>query len=239
MTTKTAAATDASTPTLSAAEKAYEAATAATAAAGAALGPANEKLAAAKKALEDAQDEALKAITEKSADPVAAKERFQKARKAVGDREDDVDWALFELQAFEVADEQAHAAEQVARRAFIIEQIQTASREYNDPASRENVLISQLTATIAELLPLIADREELHRRLSGEALYDLSAEEKAKIGAATLHTGRPVEHLRATLAIPGQPAVTLQSDDFVAALTAGIDAAAAAQAERARLQRVG
>ena len=238
MTTKTAAATDASTPTLSAAGKAYEAATAATAAAGAALGPANEKLAAAKKALEDAQDEALRAITEKSADPVAAKERFKRARQAVKDREDDLDDALFELQAVEVGDRQAHEAEQVARRTLVIKQIQVASLEYNDPASRENVLLGLLKDTVAELIPLTADREELHRRLGNEMPY-LSPEEKAQIAGLTLSPGRPSEYAKPTLMVPGQPTITLESADLIDALLAGINAAAAAQAERERARRAG
>jgi hypothetical protein len=220
------------------AEKAYEVATAATTEASAALGPANDKLGAARKALADAQDEALRAITEKSADPAAAKERLQKARQAIKDREDDLDWALLELQSFEVADQQAHDAEQVARRAVIIERIQVASREYNDPASRENVLLGLLKDTLAELIPIIADREELHRRLTNELPY-LSPQEKAQLAGTTLQTGRPVEYARPTLTVPGQPLITLDSDALTDALTAGIQAAGAAQAERERARRHG
>jgi hypothetical protein len=221
-----------------AAQKAYEAAMAANAEAVAKLGPAADRLTAAKQALADAQEEALKAITEKSADPVAGKERFQQARKAVSDREDDVDWAIFEIQAFEVAERQANDAEQVAHRAVIIEQCQAASRDYNDPASRENILLSLFKDTVAELIPIIADREELHLRLSNE-LGNPSPEERTQLGGLTLRPGRRPDYAKPTLMVPGQPIITLESQDLIDALTAGIDAAAAAQAGRARAQRVG
>jgi len=110
----------------------------------------------------------LRAITEKSADAAAAKERFVRARQAVKDREDELDDALFELQAVEVGDQQAHDAEQVARRRVIIEEVVKADAEFNDPESRENVLLGQITDGIAELIPLINDRKDRQERLASE-----------------------------------------------------------------------
>jgi hypothetical protein len=100
-----------------------------------------------------------------------AKERFKKARQAVKDREDDVDWALFELQAFEVADEAAHQAEQAARGRVTIEHCQKAHDELNNPDSRENQLLRQVTSAIAELVPLISERKSRHTRLAQELQY--------------------------------------------------------------------
>ncbi|MGA7054667.1 MAG: hypothetical protein WBZ37_26050 [Mycobacterium sp.] len=180
------------------AQKAYEAATAAIAAAGAALAPAADKLAAAKLALETAQDEAPRAITEKSADPAAAKERFQKARKAVGGREDDVDWALFELQSFEVADEKAHVAEQVARGRVIAEEIVNAHNEFNDENSRENQLPRQVSDGIAQLIPIINDRKALQDRLGREWQHlpeDVRPQLKLPAGGQTTSSGPAVPRL--------------------------------------------
>ncbi len=221
MTTKTASSS--APPT--AAEKAYAAATAATAAAGAALGPANDKLTAAKQALADAQDEALRAITEKSADAAAAKERFVRARQAVKDREDELDDALFELQAVEVGDQQAHDAEQVARRRVIIEEVVKADAEFNDPESRENVLLGQITDGIAELIPLINDRKDRQERLASEWAH-IPVEERPQIKGGprvSISTRWVTDH------------VANLTTEVLAAIRAGTEEAE----ERRRTQRAG
>jgi hypothetical protein len=150
----------------SAAEKAWATATKATAAANDALGPARENLQAARDAHDAADREVFAALTAKVVDPAAAKERIEKARAAVKMAEDDLQWAALQLGAAETVHEQAH--EQDARRAVTVAEYETETAAFNNPQSRERVLVEQLASTVTELVVLISDRKDRHDRLAQE-----------------------------------------------------------------------
>ena len=55
-----------------------------------------------------------------------------------------------------------------ARRGVIAEEIVEAHKMHNGPRTRVNQLLEQLPALLAELIPLIAERDAVHRRLGQE-----------------------------------------------------------------------
>lgn len=97
-----------------------------------------------------------------------SREQVKRARQAVDEARSEAYWASLHLHAMEVAHSRAAEAEAKAQRAVTAEEYLAAHREYNDPKNRENRLISQLTDTVAELITLINDRQQLHHRLAQE-----------------------------------------------------------------------
>jgi hypothetical protein len=89
-----------------------------------------------------------------------------------------------ELATSPCADEAARA-----HRAVIAQEYLAAHKEHNDPATRVNVLLSQLTDIVAELVPLVDARDQLHRRLAQE-YWLLPADEKSRFRRA----GRSPRH---------------------------------------------
>lgn len=72
---------------------------------------------------------------------------------------------------------------------MIAQEYLAAHKEHNDPATRVNVLLSQLTDIVAELVPLVDARDQLHRRLAQE-YWLLPADEKSRFRRA----GRSPRH---------------------------------------------
>jgi hypothetical protein len=125
------------------------------------------RAAASRQALTDAETAAAEAIAAAvsgegdRATAYAARERVEKLRR-------DFEWAQVELQAAEQA--MSRAAEDAARanRAVVAQEYLSAHKTHNDPKTRINQLLEQLPALLAELVPLVAARDELHRRLVQE-----------------------------------------------------------------------
>jgi hypothetical protein len=224
MTTKTAEATTAQ------AQKAWRAATEKTAEAEAALQPARDGLTAAQEALAAAESEGIAAVVTKSTDPEAARDRIEKSRTAIKEAQDGVQWAVLELHAAEAVHEEAHQAEQAARRAVTVAEYQAAHKEWNDPDSREEKLLAQLSDTVAELIPLIIDRKDLHDRLTQEWQH-LPADERPQ-----LKTGRPIT--TSPSRFTGEHIADI-TPEVAVAIKAGSAAALAELTERARARRHG
>jgi hypothetical protein len=58
-----------------------------------------------------------------------------------------------------------------AHRGVIAEEYLAAHNKHNDPNTRVKVLLAELTATLAELVPLVDARDQLYHRLAQE--YEL------------------------------------------------------------------
>src|SRR5260370_1400235 len=84
--------------------------------------------------------------------PDDAKAGIEQARVRIKTEQDAVIWPILQLHAAEAVHEQAHAKEKPARRAVIAEEYTLAHAEYNDPKSRESVLLAQLESAVAELI---------------------------------------------------------------------------------------
>ena len=67
-----------------------------------------------------------------------------------------------------------------ARRGVIAEEYLAAHKTHNDKSTRVNQLLAQLPDLIAEVIPLVAARNELHRRL-GQELWQMPHEERPTI----------------------------------------------------------
>jgi hypothetical protein len=87
-----------------------------------------------------------------------------------------------ELQAAEQA--MSRAADDAARahRGVLAEEYLAAHKTHNDPKTRVNQLLEQLPALLEELLPLVAARNPLHRRL-GQELSHFPLDERPAIPA--------------------------------------------------------
>ena len=69
-----------------------------------------------------------------------------------------------------------------ARRGVVAEEIVAAHQIHNDKSTRVNKLLTQLPDLLAELIPLIAARDVLHRRL-GQELHHMPYDEWPKLPA--------------------------------------------------------
>jgi hypothetical protein len=158
MTTTTATKEPTAEDALAAAEAAYRAAQDA-------VDEARAK--ASRQTLTDAETAAVEAIAAAisgdgdRATADAARVRVEKLRR-------DFEWTAVELQAAETA--MSRAADDAARahRGVVAEEYTAAHKTHNDPKTRVNVLLAQLPDLLAELVPLVAARGELHRRLDQE-----------------------------------------------------------------------
>ncbi len=201
-----------------------------TAATNAKLQPARAALDAARDALAAAEDEALQAIVVKNPDAKAARERIEKSRAAIKTAEDGVRWAVLELHAVEAQHEQAHAAEQAARRCVVAEEYAAAHAAYNNENSRENVLLRQLESVVAELIPLICDRKDQHDRLSSEWSH-LPPDERPQL--------KPGKRITATSIRLVHEHIAGLTPEIATAIKDGAAAADAELTERRRAQRHG
>src|SRR5258705_13727210 len=85
----------------------------------------------------------------------AARERVEKLRR-------DHQWSQIELQAAETAMSRAADAAAHAHRGVVAEEIVEAHQIHNNPKTRVNKLLAQMTASLSELIPLLAARADLH-----------------------------------------------------------------------------
>jgi hypothetical protein len=143
------------------------------------------RAAASRQELDAAEAAAAKAIADAvtgegdRATATAARERVEQLRR-------DHEWSQVELQAAEVAMSRAADAAARANRAVIAQEYLAAHAVHNNPKTRVNVLLEQLTATMAELVPLVDARDQLHYRLAQECGL-FPADEKLQIPV-----GRPI-----------------------------------------------
>ena len=116
--------------------------------------------AASRRELDDAEAAAVQAIADAvtgegdRATADAARERVEQLRR-------DHEWAQVELQAAEQAMGRAYDDVVRARRGVIAEEYLAAHAAHNDKSTRVNQLLEQLPALLAELIPLVAARNEL------------------------------------------------------------------------------
>jgi hypothetical protein len=174
------------------------------------------RAAASRQALDAAETAAAEAIAAAvlgegdRATADAARENVEKMRR-------DFEWAEVELQAAELA--MSRAADDAARaqRAVTAQEWLAAHNEHNNPRARVNVLLTQLTDTLAELVPLVAARDRLHRRLEQER-HHFPADERF-----TIPPGQPLTALDAR-ALPNIK-MEVPRGAIAAAIDAGIAAA--------------
>jgi len=143
-------------------QAALDAAVKATAAADAALTEAREAVPAAEKKLADL--EAAFRVGDAS-----SKAELAKARGAIEQARGDVEWAQLQLQAAEAAHSRAADAEAAANRRVTADAYLAEHKAFNDPTSRESVLVDQLESVVAELIQVVDARQTLHHRLATEA----------------------------------------------------------------------
>jgi hypothetical protein len=139
------------------------------------------RAAASRQALTDAETEAAEAIAAAvtgegdRATANAARERVEKLRR-------DFEWAAVELQAAEQAMSSTADVAARAHRGVLAEEYLAAHKTHNDPKTRLNQLLAQLPGLLAELVPLLAARDQLHRRL-GQELWHFPHGERPTIPA--------------------------------------------------------
>jgi hypothetical protein len=125
------------------------------------------RAAASRQTLTDAETEAAEAIAAAvtgegdRATADAARERVERLRR-------DHEWAAVELSAAERAMSRAADGAARAHRGVIAEEYLSAHKTHNDKVTRVNQLLAQLPELLAELVPLVAARNQLHRRLAQE-----------------------------------------------------------------------
>jgi hypothetical protein len=154
-------------------QAALDAATKATAAADAALTEAREAVPAAEKKLADL--EAAFCVGDAS-----SKAELAKARGAIEQARGDVEWSVLQRQAAEAAHSRAADVEAAARRCVTAAEYLAEHRSFNDPESRESVLVARLESTVAELIRVVDARQTLHHRLAAEA-DSFPADERAEL----------------------------------------------------------
>jgi hypothetical protein len=115
----------------------------------------------------------------------AARERVEKLRR-------DHEWSAVELAAAEQAMGRAYDEMVRARRGVVAQDYLAAHAAHNNAKSRVNVLLAQLPALIAELIPLVAARNELHRRL-GQEFFHMPHEERPTIPQGQGLTAPPAD----------------------------------------------
>jgi hypothetical protein len=183
------------------------------------------RAAASRKALDDAENAAAQAIADAvsgigdRATADAARERVEKLRR-------DFEWSQVELQAAEQAMGRAADDAARARRRVVAEEYVAAHAVHNDRKTRLNQLLEQLPALLAEAIPLLAARNELHGRLDQE-LRHMPADEWPKIPA-----GQPITAPSQS----GAPNIMVEvpRGAIADAIEAGVEQARAAAAERQR-----
>ena len=183
------------------------------------------RAAASRQAVDDAEAAAAQAIAAAitgegdRATADAARERVEKLRR-------DHEWAQVELQAAETAMSRAYDDTVRARRGVVAEEIVAAHRIHNDKSTRLNKLLTQLPEMLAEIIPLIAARDVLHRRL-GQELHHMPYDEWPKLPAGEPLTAPDVN------ATPNMM-VEVPRGAIAAAIEAGIAKARVEAAERQR-----
>ena len=143
---------------------------------------------ASREALAQAEREAVEAMSAATidGDTPAARTRVEKARQKVEKARADIDWATLQLNAAENAYARTHDDVTRAQRVVIAEEYIAEHQAFNDPNLRETVLLKQVTDTIAELLPLVKQRQDWHDRLASEVNH-FHPEERPTVPA-----GRPI-----------------------------------------------
>ena len=182
-----------------------------------------------RQALDDAEAAAAQAIAAAitgdgdRATVDAARERVEKLRR-------DHEWAAVELAAAERATGRAYDDMVRARRGVVAEEYLAAHKVHNDPKSRLNQLLEQIPALLAEAIPLVAARNELHRRL-GQELAHFPIDERP-----TIPPGQPLTAPEESYALN---MVEVPRGAVADAIAAGIGAARAEAAERQRAAAAG
>jgi hypothetical protein len=186
--------------------------------------------AASRRELDDAEAAAVQAIADAvtgegdRATADAARARVEQLRR-------DHEWAQVELQAAEAATSRAYDQIVRARRGVVAEEIVAAHRIHNDKSTRLNKLLTQLPELLSELIPLIAERDALHRRL-GQELHAMPYDEWPNLPA-----GEPI-----TAPDPSaSPNVMVEvpRGAIADAIAAGVAQARVAAAERQRAAAYG
>ena len=154
----------------------------------------------------------------------AARERVEKLRK-------DHEWAAVELAAAERALGRAYDDIVRARRGVIAEEYLAAHKVHNDPKARLNQLLEQIPALVAEAIPLVAARNELHRRL-GQELWHMPQAERP-----TIPPGQPLTAPEESYAL--NIAVEVPRGAVADAIAAGVAQARGDAAERQRAAAAG
>jgi hypothetical protein len=180
--------------------------------------------AASRQALDDAETAAAQAIAAAMtgegdrATADAARERVEKLRR-------DHEWAQVELQAAETAMSRAYDDIVSARRGVIAEEYLAAHKVHNDPKARLNQLLEQIPALVAEAIPLVAARNELHRRL-GQEFWHMPHDERP-----TIPPGQPLTAPEESYALN---TVEVPRGAVADAIEAGVAQARVEAAERQR-----
>lgn len=160
MSTATATKSAPRTPTLT--DVAAEADAAVTAA-DAAVEQARQAAADARGALAAAEAELVDALADGAARP-----QIEKIRERVDLARTEVDYAEVDVEAAEVRFSRSADTAAAAHRAIMREQYIAAQRDNADPDSRERQLRARITADTAELIRLVADRQDRDNRLAAE-----------------------------------------------------------------------
>lgn len=100
---------------------------------------------------------------------------------AISSAERDIIRARIHLEAAEIAYSRAQKLEGQANDAVIAEDYRAEHVRFNDPQSRENILLANLRDNIVELVPTIQARKELHDRLA-QAYNGISADQRPVVG---------------------------------------------------------
>jgi len=154
----------------------------------------------------------------------AARERVEKLRR-------DHEWAQVELQAAETAMSRAYDEIVRARRGVVADEIKAAHAAHNDKSTRLNQILAQLPDLIAEVIPLVAARNQLHRRL-GQELSQMPHEERP-----ALPPGQPLTAPEESY-VPNI-VVEVPRGAVATAIEAGVAQARVAAAERQRAAAYG
>lgn len=179
----------------------------------------------AARAIESAEAHAVEVLTNiNNGHGDVNQEAVQQARAAVEQARRDHEWAILRHQAAEAAHRRASDAEAEARRAVTADEYRRAHAEFNNPDSRENLLLKRVREDVAELIGVINARQELHDRLARD-VATWPAEERENL---RIPPGKPIT----TCGTKGLGSWTVQVPlfDLAESLTAGI----AEAAERAR-----
>jgi hypothetical protein len=213
------------------AQAAWVAATEKTSAAGDALNAAEAAVPRAEQDLADAEHHVADVLAAAINDGAgASRSEIGKARTAVEKCRSDVEWAGLQAKAAETAYQRAIDAELAARQAVITGEYRAEAERWADPDKRETVALKQLTELVAELIELIADREQLHARLIQEVAH-FPEDKKLELRGHALSGGRPSWYAPLNL--------MLRSEEIRDAIEAGIGMAKAAEVERDRARRFG
>ena len=153
----------------------------------------------------------------------------QQAREAVEKPRKDHEWAILRHQAAEAAHRRASDAEAQVVRALVADEYVRAHRDYNDPESREAILLNRIREDVVEVIGLIECRMETHDRLARD-VATWPAEERQQL--IQVGAGKPITtHGQQGF---GSWSVQVPAMDVAEVLTDAI--AAAAEQKRAAAQ---